>query len=216
MSIRQDRTKANQKSQNQTSEIRLPMLQATRVTTVEELHQILKLQKQNLRGTIDIAEEKDQGFVTVNHTLEILQQMHQLEPSVIVKDNDTLAGFALVMPRECSELIPELRSMFNGLDKLVYKDKPLSGYRFYVMGQVCIAKEYRGKGIFDMLYEKHRTELQDQYDFVITEVATRNTRSMRAHERVGFKPIHTHSDELDEWVMILWDWIPSPEERGRG
>ena len=184
------------------------MIQATRVTTVEELQQILTLQKQNLRGTIAITEEKEQGFVTVNHTLEILQQMHELEPSIIVKDNDILAGFALVMHRACSTLIPELLPMFTGLGKLVYKNKPLPEYRFYVMGQICIAKEYRGKGIFDMLYEKHKTELQHQYDFVITEVATRNTRSIRAHERVGFKNLHAHRDALDEWAVILWDWSP--------
>ena len=176
------------------------------VNTEEELQQILDLQQQNLRGANDETTEKDQGFVTVTHTIEKLQQLHGMEPSVIVKDNDLLAGYALVMPKECSSIIPELFSMFAGLNRLVYKNKPLAAYNFYVMGQICVAPLYRGKGVFDMLYEKHRQLLRHKYDFVITEIATRNTRSLRAHERAGFTTIEIYTDELDEWAVVIWDW----------
>lgn len=182
------------------------MLQAVQVSTENELQQILLLQQQNLRGATSAAEEKEQGFVTVRHSLKILQQMHALEPSIIVKDNDHLAAYALVMPRECRTIVPELVPMFEGLDKIEYKGKSLNQYNFYVMGQVCVAAAYRGKGIFDMLYRQHHQALQHKYDFVITEIATRNTRSMRAHERVGFITLHVHSDELDEWAVVIWDW----------
>lgn len=190
------------------------MIQAKTVATTEELQQILLLQQQNLRGVNNAATEQEQGFVTVTHTLEILQQMHQLAPGIIVKDGNTLAGFALVMLKECNELVPELFSMYAGLNKLQYKGKPLSKYHFYVMGQVCVAAAYRGKGVFDMLYHKHKEVFQHQYDFVLTEIATRNTRSMRAHERVGFKTIAVYRDELDEWAVVVWDFrIPSPRPR---
>lgn len=179
---------------------------ATTVSTTHELEQILALQQLNLRGVHDAAQEKEQGFVTVTHSLEKLQQMHRLEPGIIVKDGDLLAGYALVMPQECSSIIPELFPMFEGCKKLHYQSKPLSDYQFYVMGQICVAAGYRGKGVFDMLYHKHREVLAHKYDFVITEVATRNTRSMRAHERVGFQLLHTYRDELDEWAVIIWDW----------
>jgi len=182
------------------------MLSAAQVTTDKELQQILDLQRQNLRGVHTEAEEKEQGFVTVTHSLEILRQMHRVETSVIVKDNEMLAGYALVMPKECSSIVPELFSLFAGLDKLAYRGKPLNQYRFYVMGQICVAASYRGKGVFDLLYKQHKEALQHKYDFVVTEVATRNTRSMRAHERVGFQTIHIHRDELDEWAVIIWDW----------
>jgi len=31
-------------------------------------------------------------------------------------------------------------------------------------------------------------------------------RSLRAHERVGFEPIHRYRDGVDEWVIVAWDW----------
>lgn len=181
-------------------------MQSKQVTTDKELQQILELQQQNLRGKISPAQEKEQGFVTVHHDLQQLQQLHELEPSIIVKDNDILAGYALVMTVECSGIIPELFSMFAGLNKLRYEGKPVSDYHFYVMGQVCVAAAYRGSGVFDQLYQQHREVYKDKYDFVITEIATRNTRSMRAHERVGFKAINVYKDDLDEWAVVIWNW----------
>lgn len=182
------------------------MLTATIVSNEQELIQILHLQESNLVTKIDDTEKKEQGFVTVHHTLDVLKQMHDLAPSIIVKDGDRMAGYALVMMRECRQLIPTLEPMFALFDSLSWKGQPLNDYRFYVMGQVCVDKDYRGKGIFEMLYHKHRDVYQPTNDFIITEVATRNTRSVRAHEKVGFKILHTHQDELDVWDVIIWDW----------
>ncbi len=182
------------------------MLLATTVTTTEELQQVLDLQKKYLVGNIGQEEMQSQGFLTVQHTLALLQQMHSLAPSIIIKDGEKVVAYALVMLRECRNLVPALVPMFDSFDRLQWQDKPLSNYRFYVMGQVCVAKEYRGQGLFDMLYQHHRKIYQPQFDFIITEVATRNKRSLRAHERAGFKTIHIYRDELDEWEVVLWDW----------
>ena|SRR5688572_13308048 len=182
------------------------MLCPTLTSTTDELRQILRLQEQNLRQHIDEAEMMSQGFVTIHHDLKVLQQMHELAPSVIIKDDDQVVAYALTMLRECRQLIPDLESMFALLDQLYWNNKPLKDYRFYVMGQVCIARSYRGKGLFDELFRYHKKIYQPQFDLFITEIATRNTRSVRAHERVGFKTIHIHRDDLYEWVVVGWDW----------
>jgi ribosomal protein S18 acetylase RimI-like enzyme len=182
------------------------MLHALQVSTTRELQQILDLQQQNLRGLNNESVEKEQGFVTVTHSMEKLQQMNAMEASIIVKDGDVLAGYALVMPTACSRVIPELFPMFERFGKMLYRDKPLSQHNFYVMGQICVAAAYRGRGVFDMLYNTHRDALRNKYDFVITEIATRNMRSVRAHKRVGFKTIEVYTDELDEWAVVVWDW----------
>lgn len=178
-------------------------LQACRVTTTAELEQILALQKKYLRGVRNAVEEKEQGFLTVAHSLETLQRMHEQEPSVIVKAGDELAGFALVMTRKCREWIPELLPFFDYLDQLSYNGKPIADCNYYAIGQVCVAEEWRGKGVFDLLYQHHQDCFSQRFDFVITEIATRNTRSMRAHQRVGFRELAIHRDYLDEWAVVL-------------
>lgn len=183
-----------------------PALRAARVITTAELQQILALQKKYLRGVRSAGEEKEQGFLTVAHSLETLQRMHDQEPSVIVKAGEELAGFALVMTRECREWIPELLPFFEYLDQLSYQDKPLAAYDYYAIGQVCVAEEWRGKGVFDLLYQHHQECFSQRFDFVITEIATRNTRSMRAHERVGFRQVAIQQDHLDEWAVVLFEF----------
>ena len=182
------------------------MLILTTVADNGELEEILRLQQQNLLQNIDDVEMQTQGFVTMVHTLDVLQKMHVLAPSVIAKDNGKVIGYALVMLRECRELFPPLEPMFKNFDKLEYRERPLNHYRYYVMGQVCIDKKYRRTGLFDQLYQKHKEIYSGNYDFIMTEVSTRNLRSLRAHERVGFEIINSYSDDLDEWAVVLWNW----------
>jgi ribosomal protein S18 acetylase RimI-like enzyme len=171
-----------------------------------ELQQILKLQQLYLSGNKDGEEEKEQGFVTVHHSLEKLKQLHALAPSVIVKDDERVIAYALVMLKSAAELIPELKSMFEMLKALSFNGKPLDEYSYYVMGQVCVDKPYRGLGVFQKLYDKHKELMRPSYDFVLTEIATRNTRSIRAHEKAGFQLLLRFKDEREEWDIVLWDW----------
>jgi ribosomal protein S18 acetylase RimI-like enzyme len=171
-----------------------------------ELEQILVLQRKNLKDAISAEEMRSQGFVTVEHDLAALERMHALAPSIIAHQGSELVAYALTMPRECRALMPVLVPMFELLDRLDYQGKPLKDSRFYVMGQICIDKAHRGKGLFELLYHKHRELYQQRFDFIITEVSVSNQRSLRAHERVGFQIVHTHRDATDEWAVVLWDW----------
>jgi len=172
----------------------------------QELQQILQLQQENHIENIDGSEMQAQGFVTLRHDAATLKQMHELAASVIIKEDDKVVAYALTMLRECRQLIPDLEPMFALFDNLDWNNKPLNSYRFYVMGQVCIAKPYRGKGLFEQLYAHHRKVYQSQFDLLVTEISTRNHRSLRAHEKTGFTTIHTHRDNLDEWRVVGWDW----------
>jgi len=182
------------------------MLVTKLVTDPEELEQILSLQLANTKAYLSEIEIAEQGFVTVVHTPEQLQQLHNIHPSVIVKDGDKLAGYALVMPRECAAVVPVLVPAFKALDELEYLGQSLQQMSWYLMGQVCVAKEYRGQDIFTMLYQGHRQFLQSQYQYCITEISTTNKRSLRAHEKVGFTTLHIFKDATDEWAIVVWDW----------
>ncbi|MEO5564515.1 MAG: GNAT family N-acetyltransferase [Chitinophagaceae bacterium] len=182
------------------------MLFPTIVTAKQELQQILALQQTNLKKNISEEEMKEQGFVTLEHDLETLEQMHNLAPSIIIKDDEKVVAYALSMLQECRQLIPDLEPMFAAFDTMTWNNKPLNSYRFYVMGQVCIDKAYRGRGLFTELYQHHKKVYQPGYDLLITDISEHNQRSLRAHEKVGFKTIHTYLYELDEWFVVGWDW----------
>ncbi|MEO6453640.1 MAG: GNAT family N-acetyltransferase [Ginsengibacter sp.] len=182
------------------------MLQATLVTKEDELIQIHNLNQQNLKQNLSAHERLKEGFVTWLYSLELLQQMHNLAPSVIIKDKDYVIAYALVTLKEAATFHADLKIMIDNFRPLFYDNKPLVTYDFYCMGQVCIHKDYRGKGVFNMLYQKHKEIYSSKYRLLLTEISTSNLRSQKAHENVGFKVLHTYHDESDEWQIIVWDW----------
>ncbi|AKF81084.1 Acetyltransferase (GNAT) family protein [Myxococcus fulvus] len=180
--------------------------EVTAVRGPSELPRILELQRRNLKQVLEDDEMRSQGFVTVEHDVTALERMHALAPSIVAHHGDDLVAYALTMPRECRALMPLLVPMFDLLDTLEYRGRALREQRFYVMGQVCVDKAHRGKGLFDQLYAKHRELYRERFDLLVTEVSARNTRSLRAHERVGFRTLHTYRDATDEWAVVAWDW----------
>jgi GNAT superfamily N-acetyltransferase len=174
------------------------------VESDRDLEGILALQRASRAPTQD-------GFVTVEHTLDILRAMHALAPSVVARDaGGAIVGYALVMPKETRALLPILEPMFALIERLppaaLGASPTRPDPRWYIMGQIAVAPSHRGTGVFDALYAEHRARYHERFDLVITEVATRNTRSLRAHQRVGFRTVTTYRDATDEWALIAWNW----------
>ena len=159
------------------------MLVVKLVSTHTELQEILQLQQANTKPYLTETESAEQGFVPVVHTTKQLEQLHAIHPSVFLKDGNTLAGYALVMPSECADVVPVLILVFNTLNQLGYKGQLQKNTNWYLMGQVCLAKPFRGKGGFKMLYDGHRNLLKHQYDYCITEISVNNKRSLRVQEK---------------------------------
>jgi len=180
----------------------------TSLKTDREIQQLLDLQQSNLIKNISEAVANDQGFVTVVHNFDLLSRMNRAFPQIIAKDDDAIVGYALVMPETFRFDIPVLTTMFELLDKLEYKGKLIKDTKYYVMGQICVAEDYRGKGIFDGLYAKHKSEISDRFELCVTEIAKRNLRSLAAHKRVGFEIIHEYFDITypELWEVVAWDF----------
>lgn len=178
----------------------------TQVSSEKEVQQILDLQARNLAASLTPETIASQGFVTVKHDPEVLRRMNRAYPSVIAKAGGELAGYCLVMPREFAPQVPILAPMFAMLETLSWQGKSLQDCRWFVMGQVCVAEGFRGQGVFDGMYQKLREVCRRDFDFVVTEVAERNARSLRAHQRVGFETIHTYPDDTtgELWHVIAW------------
>lgn len=182
------------------------MLVVTTVCLPEELEQIHRLNKQNLKQNLSPEEKEKEGFVTWLYPLPLLQQLHGLLPSVIAKNGPNVVGYALSTPKEAAAFHPELKAMVQNLEALFFHQKRVADMSYYIMGQICIAKAYRGQGILSLLYGHHKQVYSQLYQLLVTEISTSNPRSQKAHEKVGFTTIHTYRDALDEWNVVVWDW----------
>lgn len=184
-------------------------LEFTTVGGPREVELILALQAENHRDHVDAATAAREGFTSVRHDPQVLQAMNRAYPSVIARAGDVLAGYCLMMPQPFRARVPLLQPMFALLDTLQWRGAPLAGDpRWFVMGQVCVARAFRGSGVFDGLYRQLRETYAGQFDFTVTEISQRNPRSLRAHRRVGFETLHSHldPDTGETWEVVVWDW----------
>ncbi len=180
-------------------------LKYTTTNTASDLRSILTLQKKNLPQALSREEIIEQGFVTVDHSYQQLDSLNSHEKHVICKDGDDVVAYLLAMTIASRNDIPVLIPMFEKFNELQLDGRPLYSYKYIVVGQVCVDKVYRGKGILDHCYAFYKKTFQGKYDIAITEIANRNTRSLRAHFRIGFKELNRFfGPDGEEWVIVYW------------
>ena len=182
------------------------MIVYTTVTTDHELQQILELQQENLPTAISEETQKTEGFVTVHHSFDLLKRMNETCPHIIAKDEDKVVGYALCMHPKFGKEIEVLLPMFREI-KRVFKDSStaicVTSDEFIVMGQVCIHKDFRKKGIFRKLYEHMLKEIAPKFKAIITEVDRKNMRSLNAHYAIGFQTLSQYKSDGKDWELIV-------------
>ena len=182
------------------------MIEIKTVSDTDELIGILSLQKENLKRLISNEEAGQEGFVTAEYSLELLQQMHEESPSVIAKDGDKVVGYALVTMKAVMPHHDLLSDFFRVIQQLQYKGFQVKDTSYVVIGQLCVAKKYRGKGLVQQLYSFFKESLKHRFDFCLTDVAQTNPRSLKAHLKTGFTVIDTLTYGDVGWDIVLWDW----------
>ncbi|MCS7017908.1 MAG: GNAT family N-acetyltransferase [Cytophagales bacterium] len=168
-----------------------------------DLPQILELQRANLREYVSADVQQSQGFVVARYDMPFLERLYAVEPPIVAYHNHKVVGYCLPTPLEVATTSDFLRTTAEMVATLYYHDKPLTAYRYCLMGQICIAESHRGIGLFDQLYLFMRKHLQGRYELVVTEVSYRNHRSLRAHQRIGYEIIHSYNHD-EHWAVVVW------------
>ena len=166
--------------------------------TEGEIRQILALQASNLPRNLTAMEIWAEGFLTVEHTFDLLVKMNTVFPHTVALHNEKVIGYALSMHPQFRLEIDILKSMFLKIRNLVPDT-----LNYLVMGQICIAKTHRRQGVFRGLYEHMKTFISKEFDAIITEVDTKNNRSLNAHKAIGFKELHRYTADGREWSLII-------------
>lgn len=146
---------------------------------------------------ISSEEKLKEGFVTVHHDFDILKRMNDACPHILAKEGESVVGYALCMHPKFGDEIEVLKPMFYEINRL-----PTSIETYLIMGQICIDKTFRKRGIFRKLYETMLKEIQPKFNIIITEVDAKNTRSLDAHYAVGFNLISRYRFGGQDWVLI--------------
>jgi len=164
------------------------------------------LQALNLKQNITAEEAIDQGFLSAAYTIEYLQEMNSASPSIIAKYGDKVIGYALVATKDNRKGHDLLEGLFDAIDKCEYNGKLLRDVNYVVVGQLCVAREFRGQNLVQELYGHFRDCLSNEFTYLVTDVAQANIRSLKAHKKRGFQVINELMYGGFGWDIVLWDW----------
>jgi predicted GNAT family N-acyltransferase len=173
------------------------IIEIGQVQNKKELEQILSLQKENLPGALTKKEIAKEGFVTIAHSLDLLDAMNEVCPHIIAKYEEKVIGYALCMHPKFGNEIDILKPMFKEISAVLSRDE-----KYIVMGQVCIDKAYRKMGLFQKLYKNMQDTIKPDFNCIITEVDALNKRSLNAHLAIGFMELKTYTSDGRKWHLI--------------
>lgn len=172
----------------------------------DDIDGILSLQKENIKSSDDTDRDWSDGFVTLRHNPEILQQMMEQSPQIVALHQGQVVGYSLTMLPETAGIFPILDPMIRAFGEINLSGKQLTEIPFIIGGQCCIDQRFRGRNLLDLLYRRAKEELKDHYDYCVTEIDRNNPRSLQAHLKIGFEKIHTYTTRTRIWDVVAQKW----------
>lgn len=181
-------------------------IEIRKAQTEKDIEGILSLQREHLKTPENSGKNWQDGFVTLQHTPAILQQMMERSSQIVAVDGDKVVGYSLCLMPDMASVFPLLDPMMEVFEEIDVKEKKLTDYSFVIGGQCCIDPEYRGQGILGQLYGQIKIENDADMDFCVTEILRSNPRSLKAHLKIGFERVYEYLGEKNMWDIVLWDW----------
>lgn len=175
----------------------------------DHFEQILVLQRRNHLSSLNAEQQQSDGFVFAEHNLELLEKMAAHVPQVIALAGGRVIAYNLAMTPTMESVLPSLEPMFAEFRNWSYRGKPLMDYQFVVGGQVCVDEAFRGRGLIRELYGKTRDLVGPGYELCVTEISTRNVKSLKAHQNMGFEVLGVYNDGTENWNLVVWDFLKS-------
>ncbi len=164
--------------------------------------QILALQARYHASALPAEAQAREGFVYARHSLPLLRRMAAQLPQAVALDGEALAGYCLALPLALSGELPALAPMFEQLGRCRYRGRPLGERAFFLGGQVCVDRPWRGQGLIGRLYDCVARHAPPGFELCVTEIALRNPLSLRAHLRIGFEELARYAGGGEEWSVV--------------
>ena len=175
-----------------------------------DFHEILALQNQNHLSNVP-ENELASGFVTTQLTLESLEKMRENGGVWIARannENGDLAAYA------CANDWPfygdgEFQKLVRKLFPLTFDGRVVSFENSFQYGPVCVATDFRGRGLLPRIVGAIKTYYAPRFGFGITFIDARNVRSLAAHERkLGFREIALLPFDIVTYHMFAFYTAP--------
>lgn len=185
------------------------MVEICNAVSASDLEGIKYVQEANLRRNLSETEALLDGFILAEFDIDFLEKITRHYPIIIAKEEGCVVGYALIVSNEIGREYAFFHNKLEKINKVVYKGTPLEKKSYVFCAQLCVAASHRGQGIMGQFYDKIRQvvyELTPEITICVADVAVENKRSLRAHEKYGFKTIDAIKCQETPFNVIVWDW----------
>jgi hypothetical protein len=169
-----------------------------RLATDLDLPKIINLQKENnfSRST------EEEGFVGVEMSLPILKEINQ-DGIFVAGTEKSIAGYAMPLTENVARRIPIVSKFVDRLDKLKFKGKAVSSYKWVISGQMLIDKKFRGTGLAEKLWKNYIGLMKREYEVMLAEIPEDNQRMLSVFtKKLKFEVIETYSSHGKKWHIL--------------
>ncbi|BDD02916.1 GNAT family N-acetyltransferase [Aureibacter tunicatorum] len=175
----------------------------------EDLDQIINLQQTNLKRNVNLEKRKKDGYVTLETSEDVLQDMIKNELVIGAYENDKLVAYLICLEKARLDVNLDALTELQKISKQIkINGKQLNDTKYCALESICIDKEYRSKGILPKLYEYASKQLGPKYDYAIGFIDQKNPRSYHSHvEKLGFLTIGTFDDSINK---ATWNIVAKP------
>ena len=152
-------------------------------------------------------EQRQQGFVTTPFTVAQIEEIIQ-ENGIFVAENDAneLVAYAFAGSWEYFEQWDIFKYMVSRFPDLTFQGKEITTSNSFQYGPVCIASEYRGTGLLNLIFEEMRLELSKKYPISITFINKINIISEKAHtKKLGWEIIDEFEFNDNTYIGLALD-----------
>jgi hypothetical protein len=175
---------------------------------------ILALQKDNLIQNLSSQDQRD-GFLSIEYSHDQLERFNNELGIFIAIDNDSLSGYLIAQSMDFAPQSPLIDAMVRRFPGVQYQPIPLSGYRTFIYGPVCINRQSRGQGVLEGLFNAMLQALKEQYDVGVAFVSELNSRSLHAHQdKLGMEIVDEFEFNGQKYWTLVFE-VKSKVQNGK-
>ncbi len=150
---------------------------------------VIGLQRKYLLRNLEPRDQGD-GFLSIEYSRDQLERLNDELGIFVALEDDRLSGYLVVQTMEFARRSSLIAAMVRRFPDVLYRSRPLSEYRTFLYGPVCIDERSRGEGILEGLFNIMLRTVKGEYDAGVAFVSEQNPRSLRAHKhKLGMKVV---------------------------
>ncbi|MEP1096357.1 MAG: GNAT family acetyltransferase [Cyclobacteriaceae bacterium] len=176
----------------------------SRQATPSDISGILALQKLYLHRSLS-PEERKSGFVTTPFSREQIQNRVENNGLFVTEEGGQIIAYVFAGKWEFFEQWPIFPYMTSRFSNLKFQDFDISTASTFQYGPVCVDLAYRGKKVFNAVFEEMRLEWRKKFPLSITFINSVNEVSVKAHAKLGWEVIDRFSFNDNQYLTLAFD-----------